>query len=109
MSNLKACDNLANVISLGCLAQIIYLGMGLVQFAAIVSGIEDWWGWPKLISLFVALPIAYIPILGTIVGIMGAIKSFSWTPLFAITLFCWPYVLYFFGSSAEFVGDLWFG
>lgn len=68
--------------------------MGLLQLAAILSGILDWWGWPWPIAILVAMPVAYIPILGTIVGIMGAIKSFGWSPMFAILLFCWPYVLY---------------
>ena len=80
--------------SLGCLVQIVYLGMGLLQLVAILRGIEDWWGWPWWLAIFVAMPVAYIPVLGTIVGIMGAIKSFEWSPLLAILLFCWPYVLY---------------
>lgn len=80
--------------SLGCFVQIIYLGMGLLQLTAIIGGIEAWWGWPWWVAIFVATPIAYIPILGTIVGIMGAINSFGWSPLVAILLFCWPYVIY---------------
>jgi hypothetical protein len=80
--------------ALGLLGVIVYFGMGLLQMAAILGGIEEWWGWPWWIAIFVALPISYIPILGTIVGIMGAIKSFEWEPLTAILLFCWPYVLY---------------
>jgi len=35
-------------------------------------------------------PLAYIPI----VGIMGAIEAFGWSPVTAITLFCWPYIIY---------------
>jgi hypothetical protein len=79
---------------LGCLFYCVYMLMGLLQLAAILSGILDWWGWPWPIAILVAMPVAYIPILGTIVGIMGAIKSFGWSPMFAILLFCWPYVLY---------------
>lgn len=63
--------------------------------AAIMGGIEDWWGWSWWLSIFITFPVAYIPVLGTIVGIMGAIKSFEWTPLVAIALFCWPYIMFF--------------
>ncbi len=80
--------------SLGCLVQIIYVVMGLFQIAAIMGGIKEWWGWPWWIAIFVATPIAYIPVLGTIVGIMGAMKSFGWSTLMAIMLFCWPYIVY---------------
>lgn len=68
--------------------------MGLVQVTAVLGGIEDWWGWPWWIAIFIAMPIAYIPILGTVVGIIGGIKSFGWSPMFAILFFCWPYVFY---------------
>ena len=78
----------------GCLIPIVYLLMGLLQLAAIKGGIEVWWGWPWWLESIVALPVAYTPVLGTVVGIMGAIKAFGWSPLFAILLFCWPYVLY---------------
>lgn len=80
---------------------IVYLGMGLVQLAAILGGIEDWWHWPWWIAIFVAMPVAYIPILGTITGIMGAIVSFRWSPLFAILFFCWPYLLYIFVNTGR--------
>lgn len=90
----------------GCLFQIVYLLMGLVQLAAILGGIEDWWGWPWWIAIFVAFPIAYIPILGTVVGIMGAIESFGWSPMAAITLFCWPYIIYIIAIAIGGAGEL---
>ncbi len=73
---------------------LIYFGIGLLQLAAIQSGIIDWWGWHWLIAIFVAFPIAYIPVVGTVVGIMGAIKSWGWSPMLSIFLFGWPYVLF---------------
>lgn len=80
--------------TLGCLAQALYVVAGGLQVGAIVGGIVEWWGWPWWAAVFVATPIAYIPILGTIVGILGAVRSFGWSPTFAILLFCWPYVVY---------------
>lgn len=80
--------------TLGCLFQIVYFGMGLLQLAAIIGGIEDWWGWPWWLAILIAFPVAYIPILGTVVGIMGAVESFGWSVGTSIALFCWPYILY---------------
>lgn len=73
---------------------LIYFGIGLLQIAAIQSGIKDWWGWHWLIAMIIAIPIAYIPVVGTVVGIMGAIKSWEWSPMLSILLFGWPYVLF---------------
>lgn len=85
----------SNIISmLAGLVPLIYLGVGLFQLAAIQGGIIDWWGWHWIIALIVAFPIAYIPIVGTVVGIMGAIKSWNWSPVSAILLFCWPYAIF---------------
>lgn len=79
---------------LGILAVWVYLAMGSFQLAASVSGMADWWGRAWWITIFAALPIAYIPVLGTVVGIMGAIECFGWSPRSSVLLFCWPYVLY---------------
>ena len=76
---------------IGC---IVYAFVGLLQLAAVYGAVEDWWGVPWWIGMFISPIIAFTPIVGTIAGIMGAIKSFGWSPLFAILLFFWPYVLY---------------
>lgn len=73
---------------------LLNFGIRLLQLAAIQSGIKGWWGWHWLIAMIIALPIAYIPIVGTVVGIMGAIKSWEWAPMLSILLFGWPYVLF---------------
>jgi hypothetical protein len=73
---------------------VIYIIIGLVQIAAFMSGIIDWWGIPWWIAVFIASPLSYVPILGTILGIMGAIKAWGWTPLAAILLFGCPYIIY---------------
>jgi hypothetical protein len=76
------------------IVRVVYVIMGFVQFFAIMEGTQTWWGWHWFLSGIVALFIAGIPILGTITGIMGAIKGWDWPTTAAILLFCWPYVLY---------------
>lgn len=93
--NDKDTDSSSSVISiLAGLMPVIYFGIGLLQLAAIQGGIEDWWGWHWLIAIVIALPIAYIPLVGTVVGVMGAMKSWGWSLLTSILLFGWPYVLF---------------
>lgn len=68
--------------------------MGFVQIFAILGGLHEWVGLPRIICAIIAIPVAYIPILGTIVGIMGAIEYFGWSTTTAIIFFCWPYIFY---------------
>ena len=76
---------------LGCL---IYTLMGIVQIAATIVGFEAWWGWNGFFAIVGAIFVGYIPILGTITGIMGAIEGWGWSPVWAILLFCWPLAIY---------------
>lgn len=76
---------------IGYFIQILYFVMGLVQLAAILNGLEIWWGWPWPLAFLPTLLIAYIPIIGTVVAVMGAVEG-GWTLEFSIILFCWPYV-----------------
>jgi len=67
---------------------LVYLGIGFVQFLAIITGVQDWWGIHWLLSGFIALFLAYMPVIGTITGIMGAIKAWNWSYTVAILFFC---------------------
>ena len=77
--------------TLGCL---VYVVMGMVQIAAIVAGFEEWWGWNGFFSIIGASIVGYLPIIGTVIGIGGAICGWGWYPMAAILLFCWPLILY---------------
>ncbi len=80
---------------LAVLAGIVYFGLGLVQLAAIMEGLKSTLKGPALLLAFLLSAIvSYIPIVGTILGIRGAISGWGWSPLGAILFFCWPYALY---------------
>jgi len=70
-----------------------YIFFGLVQAVAIVDGERLWWGLHWFLALPLALVVAYVPVLGTVVGILGAMQAWSLRPWIAIILFCWPYVV----------------
>lgn len=57
---------------------IIYMGIGLVQLAAVMAGIHVWWGFSGFFSFIVAAIVAYIPILGSVVGMAGAMQAWDW-------------------------------
>lgn len=57
---------------------IIYFGLGIFQLAAVMAGLESWWGFNGFFSFIVGIFIAYIPILGSIVGVAGAMKAWHW-------------------------------
>ena len=75
---------------------IIIIGniiIGLVQFAAMLNGLNDKLG--KFFGTIVSLILGQIPIVGTILGIRGAIVYWGWEVWQAILLFIGPVVLIF--------------
>lgn len=57
---------------------IIYMAIGVVQLAAVMAGLESWWGLNGFFSFIIAFIVAYIPLLGSIVGMAGAMKAWYW-------------------------------
>lgn len=73
--------------SFGC---IFFITIGIIQIMAVLGALQDWLGIPKLITWFIAAPIAFTPIIGSIVAIMGAIKSFKWSVFGSVIIFGAP-------------------
>ena len=80
--------------TIGCVAIVVYLAIGFVQLLAAVKGIQLWLDWPWILAAFISLFVAYIPVVGTVAGIVGATAAWGWGLWPAIALFCSPYVLY---------------
>lgn len=75
------------------IAYVLYLLLGLLQLAAIMSGLEDWIGLHWLIAAPIALFLAYMPLVGTVVGVAGAVTSWGWSWPLALSLFFGPFLL----------------
>lgn len=69
---------------------IVFIGVGLFQMAAIIAGLEHWTGLPSIVSMIIALIITYIPLVGQVVGILGAMKGWGWE--------WWQATILFFGG-----------
>ena len=71
---------------------IVYIVVGLFQLAAIMAGLESWWGLHWIIAAPIAFIVSYIPFVGAIVGMVGAMDVWCWE--------WWQAGLLFFGGSS---------
>lgn len=79
--------------ALAVMAFYAYIFLGLIQSVAIVDVEREWWGMHWVLALPFAVIVAYVPVVGTIVGVLGAVQAWSLRPWVAILLFCWPYIV----------------
>jgi hypothetical protein len=94
------------------LAVVVYFGLGLLQLAATIAGLEEWIGLHWLIAVPVALFIAYFPLLGTVIGMLGAVAAWGWSWLAAFALFFGPFLVVVIltllaGGIGALVGKVW--
>jgi hypothetical protein len=90
---------------LGLWLIVPYFCCGLMQLASIYSFFNDHWGWWFFFAFLAATIVAYIPIVGTVMGITAAYKVWGWTFLSSCLLFLWPFAIYL----AAFLYFLWMG
>ena len=77
-----------------------------MQIVASIDGILYFFGMHWIFALFAALILVFIPAIGPLAGVYGAVMVWEWPIWGALTLFFWPYILYgillLFGFSASF-------
>lgn len=77
---------------MGALGGVIYFGLGIVQLAAIMAALGGWLGLHWIIAGPLALLLAYLPLVGPILGMLGAVHYWHWA--------WWQAGLLFFGGFA---------
>jgi len=96
-------------ITIGPIVSIGFVVMGLVQLYAVCSFFIGYWGWHLLLAVPVSLFLAYIPLIGSICGYIGAVKVWGWALWQALLLFFWWPVLVItmaaFGLGGAFIVD----
>lgn len=75
------------------LGPIVFIGLALLQIGATISGLELWLGIPSIIAVFLALLFAWMPLLGTVVGMYGAVSAWGWSWAMAGGLFFGPFLV----------------
>lgn len=68
---------------------IAYFVVGIVQFFAIMDGLSYGLNIGRFLAGIVAVFITYIPLLGSIVGVYGAVDVWHWGWPQALVLFFW--------------------
>lgn len=65
----------------------LYFAMGIVQFFATIAGLEEWLGLHWFSAGVLSLFLAYIPLVGSIIGMFGAVEAWGWSWATAGALF----------------------
>ena len=77
---------------MGLLFYPCFLVLGIVQWFAIVDGLSYWFDISGIIAYVISFFVAYIPIIGTIAGIIGALDVWGWSWINAGLLFFGPLI-----------------
>ena len=72
---------------------IVFIVMGCIQFWAIWDG-GIYIGLPSLAAFFVAALSAWLPLVGWILGMLGAVYAWHWSWLGGFALFFGPYLVF---------------
>ncbi|WOL39617.1 hypothetical protein RAH42_13170 (plasmid) [Pyramidobacter sp. YE332] len=72
---------------------IVYFSLGVVQTVAFYQGLRYWLDWNWFFCLLISIPLSYIPVVGTVLGIVGALKVWQWPWLLTGVVFLFPYIV----------------
>lgn len=85
--------------------QIAYFLVGIAQLFAVWDGTELFFGAEsfigKLFAFFAAITLTYIPLIGSAIGVYGAVNVWDWGLIKSLVLFFWyiPVYVLFFAAS----------
>lgn len=80
------------IAKIACL--IAYIVMGLVQIAALMEALHHFFGFWKFFAFLGAAFLSYIPLVGSILGMLAAKQVWHWPWWQAIALFMWMPLLF---------------
>ena len=76
----------------GVIFGIGYFAIGILQWFATIDGLEHWFGISGFFAFILSGLIAYIPLVGTIAGFIGAMDVWGWSFIEAGALFFGPII-----------------
>ena len=84
-----------------------YVVVGIMQIVASIDGILYFFGLHWIFALLAAVVLVFIPVIGPIAGVYGAVAAWGWSIWSALLLFFWPYVLYLILIALGFSASFW--
>ena len=97
------------LLKLPVLFIIAYIAISLLQLIASIDGIMHFFGLHWIFAGFAGLLLVFIPAIGPLAGVYGAVAVWKWPTVLAVLLFFWPYLIYLFlflfGTTTSFL--LW--
>ena len=85
----------------GCFMQLVFFGMGLFQWYAVICFATDVLGWGILASGLVFALLAFFPFIGSVAGMIAAIYAWHWPWWIAFPVFFWYLILAFVMATYE--------
>lgn len=73
--------------------KVFFVGYGILQFFAISSGLLKIFHHDGIFTLLISSILAFLPVVGSILGVWGACTSWGWNIWNAIIIFALPYVI----------------
>lgn len=68
--------------------------VGALQIIASIDGILHFFDLHWIFAVFAAMLLLFIPAIGPLAGVYGAVAAWGWSIWAALLLFFWPYILY---------------
>ncbi|MGN0905209.1 MAG: hypothetical protein ACI4PW_08645 [Alphaproteobacteria bacterium] len=73
---------------------VSFIVVSLLQLVASIDGIMYFFGIHWFLAIIAAAALLFIPGVGPLAGVYGAVKVWGWPIWGALVLFFWPYILY---------------
>ncbi len=70
------------------------LVVAIMQVFASIAGLVHLFQLHEVLAFLVSLLLLFVPGVGALLGVYGAVAAWGWHPVWALLLFFWPYVLY---------------
>jgi hypothetical protein len=89
-------DTVERILPMRFINGLVYVSIALVsifQVFATAAGVAHFTGWNTLVCWLIAVIFGWTPLIGTVIGVYGAITTWNWPWYGAVTLFAWPIIL----------------
>ncbi len=72
----------------------VFFAFGLFQLFAVLAALESWFDLHWLAQALIGILACYTPLLGTALGIIGAVEGWDWSWPQSIGVFTAPFLIY---------------